>query len=401
MANPNFSERDAVKIVREKFDLVATVRQLPSYHDQNFLVKEKTGKQFVLKITNAEEQKEELAFQNEVMGFLAKSDPPIICPQIISTISGEQMTAMTSMDGLTHYVRLLTYLPGNRLVDIKRHSPELLSSLGRYLGTMDKTLTEFSHPAMNRDLNWDMKHARETVKSGLEDIKNSKQRKLVDWFLREFEQNVVPVLPDLRTSVIHHDANDYNVLVEGGLDKKIVGVIDFGDAVHTYTVAEIAIAAAYTMLEKKDPISAAAQIVKGYHEAFPVTEPELEILYYLICVRLCTSVTISASRKKVSADNQYLTVSEKPAWNLLEYLATVNPQFAHYTFRQACKLPPCPKSAKIIKWLGDHKRKIGPVCNYDLKTESILVFDLSIGSLDIQNPKQIENVNDFTKLSCK
>ena len=398
MNNPNFPGQDAVEIVLEKFGLIATVRQLPSYRDQNFLVKEKTGKQFVLKITNAEEQKEELDFQNEVLGFLAKSDPPIVCPQIIPTISGEKITAVTSMDGLSHYVRLLTYLPGDRLVDIKRHSPELLSSLGRYLGHMDRALTKFSHPAMNRNLPWNMKQADETIKSRLDDIKNSKQRKLVERFLQEFEQKVVPVLPDLRTSVIHHDANDYNVLVEGGLDKKIVGVIDFGDAVHTYTVAEIAIAAAYTMLDKKDPISVAAQIIKGYHEAFPLTEPELEILYYLICVRLCTSVAISANRSKVAADNEYLTVSEKPAWNLLEYLSAVNPQFAHTTFRNACRLSPCPKSAKVVKWLKDHKRNIGPVCKYDLKTESILVFDLSVGSLDIHNPKQIENVNDFTKL---
>ncbi|MFB3042222.1 MAG: aminotransferase class III-fold pyridoxal phosphate-dependent enzyme, partial [Candidatus Poribacteria bacterium] len=169
-------------------------------------------------------------------------------------------------------------------------------------------------------------------------------------------------------------------------------------AVHTYTVAEIAIAAAYTMLDKKDPISAAAQIVKGYHKAFLLTEPELEILYYLICVRLCTSVAISASRKNLAADNKYLTVSEQPAWNLLEYLSTVNAKFAHYTFRNACKLSPCPKSAKVVKWLKGHESKIGPVCNYDLKTESILVFDLSVGSLEIPNPKQIEKVNDFTKL---
>ena len=159
MNNPNFPGQDAVEIVLEKFGLIATVRQLPSYRDQNFLVKEKTGKQFVLKITNAEEQKEELDFQNEVLGFLAKSDPPIVCPQIIPTISGEKITAVTSMDGLSHYVRLLTYLPGDRLVDIKRHSPELLSSLGRYLGHMDRALTKFSHPAMNRNLPWNMKQA--------------------------------------------------------------------------------------------------------------------------------------------------------------------------------------------------------------------------------------------------
>ncbi|MCH6558803.1 aminotransferase class III-fold pyridoxal phosphate-dependent enzyme [candidate division KSB1 bacterium] len=398
MNNPNFSERDAVKIVREKFDLVATVSQLPSELDQNFLVKDKTGRKFVLKIGNAEEQKETLDFQNKVMEFLAKNNPPIVCPQIVPSISGEKITTVSGADGFPHYVRLVAYIPGQRLVDIKRHSPELLSSIGRYLGNLDKALTEFSHPAMNRKLIWDIKHAIETVSSQLGDIENPKQRKLVEGFLQEFEQKVVPILPDLRTSVIYNDANDYNVLVDGRLNQKMVGTIDFGDAVHTYTVAEIAIAAAYTMLDKKDPISAAAQIIKGYHEAFPLTEPELEILYYLICVRLCTSVAISANRSKVAADNEYLTVSEKPAWNLLEYLSTVNAKFAHYTFRNACKLSPCPKSAKVVKWLKGHESKIGPVCNYDLKTESILVFDLSVGSLDIQNPKHIKNVNDFTKL---
>ncbi|MCH8955851.1 aminotransferase class III-fold pyridoxal phosphate-dependent enzyme [candidate division KSB1 bacterium] len=398
MANPNFSERDAVKIVREKFDLVATVSQLPSELDQNFLVKDKTGRKFVLKIGNAEEQKETLDFQNKVMEFLAKNNPPIVCPQIVPSISGEKITTVSGADGFPHYVRLLAYIPGQRLVDIKRHSPELLSSIGRYLGNLDKALTEFSHPAMNRKLIWDIKHAIETVSSQLGDIENSKQRKLVEGFLQEFEQKVVPILPDLRTSVIYNDANDYNVLVDGRLNQKMVGTIDFGDIVHTYTVAEIAIAGAYTMLDKKNPIFTAAQTVKGYHEAFPLTEPELKILFSLICMRLCTSVAISASRKKVAADNQYLTVSEKPAWHLLEYLATVSPQFAHTTFRNACKLSPCPKSAKVVKWLKGHESKIGPVCNYDLKTESILVFDLSVGSLEIPNPKQIENVNDFTKL---
>ncbi len=378
MNNPNFPERDAVKIVREKFDLVATVRQLPSERDQNFLVKEKTGRQFVLKIANAEEQKDVLDFQNKVMGCLAKSDPPIVCPQIVPSISGEQITTVSGADGFPHYVRLIAYIPGQRLVDIKRHSPELLSSIGRYLGNLDKALTEFSHPAMNRNLIWDMKHAIETVSSQLGDIENSKQQKLVEGFLKEFEQKVVPILPDLRTSVIYNDANDYNVLIEGTLKKKIAGIIDFGDIVNTYTVAEIAIAAAYTMLEKKDPISAAAQIVKGYYEALPLTEPELEILFYLICVRLCTSVAISASRRNLAADNEYLTASERPAWNLLEYLSAVNPHFAHTIFRNACKLAPCPRSAKVVKWLKAHERKIGPVCNYDLKTEPILVFDLSI-----------------------
>src|SRR5258708_37093801 len=108
--------------------------------------------------------------------------------------------------------------------------------------------------------------------------------------------------------------------------------------VHTYTVCELAIAAAYAMLGKNDPLSAAAQVVAGYHAAFPLSEAELEVLYPLICSRLCISVVNSADQQKVEPGNAYLTISEQPAWTLLEQLVSIHPRLAHYTFRHACGL---------------------------------------------------------------
>ena len=45
----------------------------------------------------------------------------------------------------------------------------------------------------------------------------------------------------------HHDANDYNVLAGGGRElysrnQSVVGLVDFGDMVHSYTVADLAVA---------------------------------------------------------------------------------------------------------------------------------------------------------------
>ena len=148
---------------------------------------------------------------------------------------------------------------------------------------------------------------------------------MVENFAEQFETHVLPVLPTLRQSVIHNDANDYNVLVsptEVG-SAPVVSVIDFGDMVRTYTVCELAIAAAYAMLVKNDPLSAAAQVVAGYHAAFPLSEAELEVLYPLICSRLCISVVNSAYQQKVEPGNAYLTISEKPAWTLLEQLVNI------------------------------------------------------------------------------
>ena len=62
--------------------------------------------------------------------------------------------------------------------------------------------------------------------------------KLIKKFARDFEHYVTPLLPGLRKSVIHNDANDYNVIVGGnddlyGRNQRVVGVIDFGDMVYT------------------------------------------------------------------------------------------------------------------------------------------------------------------------
>jgi len=70
-------------------------------------------------------------------------------------------------------------------------------------------------------------------------------------------------------------------------------VIDFGDMHHGLTVSEPAIAVAYAILGKKDPLQAATAIVAGYHKTFPLEETELSVLYTLIGTRLAVSVVNS------------------------------------------------------------------------------------------------------------
>src|SRR5207247_7187822 len=94
-------------------------------------------------------------------------------------------------------------------------------------------------------------------------------------------------------SAIHNDPNDHNVLV-GGDDpatrhQRIVGLVDFGDMVHSVTVADLAIAIAYGVLDKPDPLAAAAAIVRGYHAANTLSADELDALFGLACPRLCRS----------------------------------------------------------------------------------------------------------------
>ena len=86
-----------------------------------------------------------------------------------------------------------------------------------------------------------------------------------------------PCCQDLRQSAIHNDANDYNVLVSGDQSRLtgfprdkhptwLFGLVDFGDMVHSFTVGDLAVAIAYAILDKPDPLAAAAQVAAGYHE---------------------------------------------------------------------------------------------------------------------------------------
>ena len=74
-----------------------------------------------------------------------------------------------------------------------------------------------------------------------------------------FLERLRPLVSELRLSVIHADANDHNVLVNElapGADpetRKVSGLVDFGDAVRSYTVGEAAIAGCYAMLGRETP----------------------------------------------------------------------------------------------------------------------------------------------------
>ncbi|MFL5628300.1 MAG: phosphotransferase, partial [Ktedonobacteraceae bacterium] len=391
-----FTVEDASKIAFTLYGLQAEACPLPGELDHNFRLQTTAGQEFVLKIAHAGQQKDILDLQNKAMAYLAAHNPSLLLPQVCATSTGESMGIITASNGMTHFVRMLTYIPGRLLAEVKPHTPELLYSLGQTLGKLDDTLQGFRHTAAQRTLKWDLQHTL-WIRDYLQHIAAPERRAIVENFVEQFETHVMPVLPRLRQSVIHNDANDYNVLVNpaafvGAGFTPALSVIDFGDMVHTYTVCELAIAAAYAMLGKPDPLRAAAQVVAGYHAAFPLSEVELEVLYPLICSRLSISVVNSAYQQKVEPHNVYLTISEAPAWSLLEQLAHIHPRLAHYTFRHACGLPPCPSTSAIINWLTSHAGTFSSVVEPDLRTANTVIFDLSVGSRELGN---LQNVSDL------
>ncbi|MDZ7614132.1 MAG: hypothetical protein U5K51_10915 [Flavobacteriaceae bacterium] len=100
------------------------------------------------------------------------------------------------------------------------------------------------------------------------------------------------------------------------------------------------------------PLQAALPIVRGYHNAFALEEKELTHLYTAIGMRLVISVTKSAINKTKEPENAYLQISEIPAWELLQKWKTVDPEFAHYSFRMPVVFMPIRKRLHFMNLPG-------------------------------------------------
>jgi 4-aminobutyrate aminotransferase-like enzyme/Ser/Thr protein kinase RdoA (MazF antagonist) len=381
--SPSFSLEEATTLARDLYGLDVAASALPSERDQNFLLQDLSGGKYVLKIANALEDRALLDAQQQAMARVAERAPR--GQRIAPTQSGSFLSETRSASGMRHFVWMVDWLPGVALGDLKRHSPELLRDLGRRVGRIDRALADFDHQAIRRDFHWDLANGLSVVREYESLIADAETRGLVVKFAAEFERDVAPILPRLRKSAIHNDANDYNVIVHAGDDlhsksRGVIGLIDFGDMVHSFTAADLAVAIAYAMLNKPDPLAAAAEIVKGYHAEYALIEDEMAALFGLARLRLCMSVCIGAHQRRRRPDDDYLAISQRPIRDALPKLAQIHPRFAEAVFRHACELPPAPNAEPVIEWLRANARTFASVLRDDLRAASSLVLDLSVSS---------------------
>jgi 4-aminobutyrate aminotransferase-like enzyme/Ser/Thr protein kinase RdoA (MazF antagonist) len=374
---PNLTCDQACKIAQDSYGLRVTAKTLPSERDQNFQLSTNDGRAFVLKIANSDEDRSFLEAQNEVLDRLQERNVTY-CPRLVQTRSRADFSDIVS-NGQTFAGRLISWLPGQVLAHCKWHGPELLRHLGACVGEVDSALRSFDHGALHRgDFPWDLANAPAVIdrhKDQVEDLQMRRQIDVVRAILAEF---VVPRLSMLEQSVIHNDANDHNVIcVHTAIDQQVVGLIDFGDMVHTYTVAGLAIAVAYAMLDKPDPLLAATRIVEGYHASRPLSDNEIAVIFPMACGRLAVSACMAAVQQRQRPDDEYLSISQQPIQRTLQRLLDIHPRFAETAFRHACGLTPNPGAVEITQWLCANRDIIAPILPSDVQIASPAVLDLS------------------------
>jgi Ser/Thr protein kinase RdoA (MazF antagonist) len=286
----------------------------------------------VLKIANSGDAREHLDFQNSAMRHVEKYVAECRVQGIVESLRGSDITTIRDpSSGVEHFVRLLTWIEGSVLANSRPGGFGLFESIGAGLARIDAALCDFSHPAMRRVLQWDLRYAgmaRDGAGLLTRDRRSRVERLFSRWESIDWTS--------LRYSVIHGDANDYNVLVGGG---RMSGLLDFGDMVHSATVCDLAIALAYAMLDERDPLTAAAQMVRAYHRGYPLSDAEQGVLVPLIQSRLCMSVCYAAHNRARNPDDPYQVVTEAAAWDLIEKLEGWSARDSTAWVRAACAAP--------------------------------------------------------------
>lgn len=321
-------------ILLEQFKIDATkIEKLDGLESTNYLVETRTEKYIFKTYPYLENTLALVEAENKALLFLNKkgqNNTPKPIP-----LRDRNYTTILNIDGKRCICRMLSYLDGKFLVDVP-HTIKLFKSFGKFIAQLDIKLQQFTNYTIKaRQLKWDIQYLN-LSKKYLEHIPDMKDRNVVYYFFKQYEENVVPILPELRTSAIHNDANEWNVLVA---HEEVSGIVDFGDMTHSLLINELAVAITYSCYDKENPLEWASIILKSYHEILPVLEKELEILYYLIAARLCISVCNSAYSRKENLNNEYAFVSEKFAWQMLYRWLAINPVAAETIFRQAAGFP--------------------------------------------------------------
>jgi Ser/Thr protein kinase RdoA (MazF antagonist) len=256
----------------------------------------------MLKVIHPAEPPEVSDLQSRILLHLQTVAPDLPVPRLVRPMAAEGLEYLWESEGQpARRVRCLTYLAGQPLHQAVAGSAQR-RHLGALLARLDLALRDFRHAADGHDLLWDLKSAAR-VRLLLAELPDLRLRGLAEAALHRFAAEVAPVLPHLRCQLIHNDFNPHNLLVDPADPDAICGVIDFGDAVRSPLVQDLAVAAAYQFSPHGHPLQGAGDLAAGFHAVCPLQPDEVALLPDLIAARFALTIAVSSWRAARHPDN--------------------------------------------------------------------------------------------------
>ncbi len=387
-----FTATEAEQIVFDLYGISGKALPLPGEIDFNYRIKVKNQEGYILKISRPDEDEAYLDFQINLLEHVAKTAPNLGIPKVIPNKKKDHLAEIKDQAGNIRKVRLLSWIPGRLWSQVNPQSDNLRLDLGKHCGYLTMALAGFDHPEAHRTFDWDIAQSL-WIKDYLQ-LFDGTEKSILSYFLESFEKKQT-VYQKLRKGIVHNDANDNNIVVsDAPINPVVKTIIDYGDACHTQIINDVAVTCAYAIMGHNEPLEAALPIVRGYHKKFPLQEEELYLLYTCIAMRLSISVTKSGINRNQEPDNEYLLISERPAWEVLKKWKEINPEFAWYSFREACKYNVHPQQTVFEQWSAQKRFPLDELFPTICKNK-VHHLDLSVSSTWIGHQEEFNDLDWF------
>jgi len=331
---PNVSVQDAVAVAAALFNLGGAFKELGSQQDRNFRIDAPTGR-YLLKFANPMFSYDELEVQNYAMAALAAHG--VAAPVAIGSVNGFVLEQLSEA-GL--YLRLTSFVEGEPLTDAGYLAPEVIGELGSLCARTVLAFAALDHPGLDRTLQWDLKRADAVVDSLASYVSDEGRRRRVTDATAGAWARITEVRDQLRERPIHGDLTDDNVVCTVRLDGRLhpFGVIDLGDVLRSWLVAEIAITCSSVLHHNPtDPLSIIPAI-REFHCRVPLTRPEVQAIWPLIVARGAVLAVSGEHQVAVDPTNEYAVNNLPHEWTVFDVATSVPSRVATEAILQSLGL---------------------------------------------------------------
>jgi len=305
LPTPTLSTDEVEKLCELVFGIDVVANPLGSQQDQNFrLFPRGSDAPFgVLKLSNPVFSETEIRMQDAATDAVAVADPTLRVPRVLSGPRGALWAWWDSSQGRIH-ARVLENIAGHTLTGSRYLPPAVIERLGDLAGRVSAALESFEHPASGRILQWDLRHARRVIDALLPDEPDAEVRAAIERAVCGAVAALDPIVPHLPMQAGHFDITDDNVL-RGYGELLPDAVIDFGDVMRSWRVAEIAVTASSVLHHDGADPTSVIPAIRAFHARRHLTDEEITALWPLVVLRGATLVLSGRAQVRLDDANEY------------------------------------------------------------------------------------------------
>ncbi|HTO29731.1 MAG TPA: aminotransferase [Pararhizobium sp.] len=306
LSRPDVSIEDSRALFATHYGLAGPIVELGSQQDRNYRIETSDGR-FVLKICRADYATSELEAQNAALRHIAGKPGFPRVPKVIAAVNGDSIV-FAAVRGQDYQIRLLDYLDGEPLTRRKHLPSQTVAALGAIGGRLALALSDFTHPGLARAIQWDLRHAGPVVDHLLSSVTDEDRKGRIGEAIEAALKRMEPLKPSLRLQAIHHDVTDDNVVSRADKSGRLIpdGVIDFGDILHGWLVADLAVTCASLLHHADGDPFVVLPAVRAFDAVLPLQTAELQALWPLVVARAAVLVASSEQQLALDPDNSYV-----------------------------------------------------------------------------------------------